>query len=129
MTRFQSIKNAAMAFECLFPNLDPTPLSTLETLGQTVYFWCLHFPTVILMITAMSTALVCLGGCREHKTLDHPQILGLSTESTSVIQTPPSLDVSSCFSPGVTPESSHRYPAFALGMSQIMKTDALINVS
>lgn len=128
MTKFQRVKNAAMAFECLFPSLDSTPFSTLETLGKTAYFWCLGFPTVILMITATSTALVCLGGCREHKTLDHPQILGSSTESTSVIQTPPSLDVSSCFSQGVIPESSHGYPAFALGMSQIMKTDALIKV-
>lgn len=76
----------------------------------------------------MSTALAWLGGRTQHKTLDHPQIPGSSTESASVIQTPPSLDISSCLSPGGIPESSHRYPAFALGMFRIMKTDALINV-
>ena len=47
MTRFQSVKNAAMAFECLFPNLDSTPLSTLETLGQDSLFLVPQFPHCI----------------------------------------------------------------------------------
>ena len=57
MTRFQNVKNAAMALDCLFPNLDSTPLSTLETLGKAVYFSVPQFPHCIMMTTTVSTSL------------------------------------------------------------------------
>lgn len=56
ITRFQNVKNAAMALDCLFPNVDSTPLSTLETLGKAVYFSVPQFLHCI-MITAVGTTL------------------------------------------------------------------------